>query len=99
MNRVMRENYPVSRLPEDLRAGFESEDVVDIVVRSRRQKGNNPDEAIGGDGQTPDILEGEVNLGGQFSRFKHVKRSNYGSADEINAYVNGLRDEWAHRER
>jgi hypothetical protein len=32
--------------------------------------------------------------GGQFSRFKHLRRSHFGSLDEVNAHIGALRDEW-----
>lgn len=34
-----------------------------------------------------------------FSRHEHIRRSNYKSTEEVNAYVRSLRDEWSHRER
>ena len=34
---------------------------------------------------------------GHFTRFKHLRRSHFASAEEINAHINALRDEWARR--
>ena len=32
MNRIVRENYPVAELPEDLREGFASNEVVRVMI-------------------------------------------------------------------
>jgi hypothetical protein len=32
MNRIVKENYPVSKLPEDLREGFEPTSIVTVTV-------------------------------------------------------------------
>jgi hypothetical protein len=34
---------------------------------------------------------------GHFSRFKHLRRSHFASAEEVNAHVSALRDEWDRR--
>lgn len=34
---------------------------------------------------------------GHFSRFKHLRRTHFASAGEINAHIEALRDEWARR--
>jgi hypothetical protein len=34
---------------------------------------------------------------GHFSRWKHLRRSNFASGDEIAAHVDALREEWARR--
>jgi hypothetical protein len=34
-----------------------------------------------------------------FSRHEHLRRSNFHSTDEVNAYVRALRDEWGHKDR
>jgi hypothetical protein len=41
MNRVVRENYPVSKLPEDLRAGLNPEAAVTVTIV---EKGANSSE-------------------------------------------------------
>jgi hypothetical protein len=33
---------------------------------------------------------------GQFSRFRHLRRSNFSSAAAVNDHVSALRDEWSH---
>jgi hypothetical protein len=35
--------------------------------------------------------------GGHFTRFKHLRRHHYKSAQEIEEYIRALRDEWSHR--
>jgi hypothetical protein len=34
MNKIVRDHYPVSRLPDDLRAGLDPGDVVRVVVEN-----------------------------------------------------------------
>jgi len=34
---------------------------------------------------------------GHFSRFRHLRRAHFPAADEINAHVDALRDEWERR--
>jgi hypothetical protein len=34
---------------------------------------------------------------GHFSRFKHLRRSNFASIEEINEHIRALREEWDHR--
>ena len=34
---------------------------------------------------------------GHFSRFKHLRRSHFASAEEISAHISALRDEWDRR--
>jgi hypothetical protein len=34
---------------------------------------------------------------GHFIRFKHLRRSNFASIDEVNAHISALRDEWERR--
>jgi hypothetical protein len=34
---------------------------------------------------------------GHFSRFKHLRRSNFRTAEEIEDHIRALRDEWSHR--
>ena len=40
---------------------------------------------------------GRVSTPGQFSRWKHLRRSHFASGGEIGAHVEALRDEWARR--
>jgi len=41
--------------------------------------------------------EGAKNGTGHFTRFKHLRRDRYKSAEEIEEYIRALRDEWSHR--
>jgi hypothetical protein len=38
MNRIVRENYPVSNLPEDLRVGLEPSSVVTAIVEEEEKR-------------------------------------------------------------
>ena len=99
MNRIVREHYPVSKLPEDLRDGFEDQDFVNVIVDATdtlRQPASTVDEIAW---PRPEENGEQSQFGGQFLKFRHLRRSNYRTIEEINDYVSGLRDEWAHRER
>ncbi len=41
--------------------------------------------------------DAEREAAGHFSRFKHLRRSNFASAEEITAHISALRDEWERR--
>jgi len=53
--------------------------------------------------QQPQPEQSTVEVGGRpidtghFSRFKHLRRSNFASVEEINEHIRALRDEWDHR--
>jgi hypothetical protein len=34
---------------------------------------------------------------GHFSRYRHLRRSNFASADEVSAHIDALRSEWERR--
>jgi hypothetical protein len=44
-----------------------------------------------------DQADGAKNGTGHFTRFKHLRRDRYKSAEEIEEYIRALRDEWSHR--
>ncbi|HEX5778552.1 MAG TPA: hypothetical protein VFY21_06890 [Xanthobacteraceae bacterium] len=46
---------------------------------------------------TPGKAEAAKNGTGHFTRFKHLRRDHYKSAEEIEEYIRALRDEWSHR--
>lgn len=41
--------------------------------------------------------DGKPAAPGHFSRFKHLRRSHFASAEEISAHISALRDEWDRR--
>ena len=77
MNRLVREHYPVSQLPEDLREGFEGQTDVRVTIDVAARPGEPPEPASGG----------------FFERHKHVRQSNFTSGEDVDAYVRSLRDE------
>lgn len=84
MNKIVREHYPASRLPADLRETIgENEKVtVTIVVEELPSAADEPSERKS-----------------WFERYKHLRRSRFQSTDEVNEYIRSLRDEWSQRER
>ena len=100
MNRIVREHYPVSKLPEDLRKEFPGQEEVTLTleVPSSETSSDQFNSRAGDPSNYPELRRTGVR-GGNLSRLKHFRRSNYKTIDEINDYVGSLRDEWAHRER
>jgi hypothetical protein len=45
-----------------------------------------------GEGQTSD--DTQPNVPGHFSRFKHLRRNNFATAEDVVAHIRALRDEW-----
>ena len=72
MNRIIRENYPASKLPEDLREGIDPSKRVTVTVVE-----DSP-------AYQPMTLE----------EIFALRQPPYRSAEEINAEIRRLRDEW-----
>ena len=90
MNRIVREHYPVSQLPEDLRTGFAEDRPVLIVIV--QDEAAPPTRGSQAEALTP--IEG-----GDFTRFKHLRRAHFSSSADVDTYLDDLRNEWAHREQ
>ncbi len=88
MNRIVRDHYPVSKLPEDLHEGFGPDDASEVRVTIEVLRPAEP--------SASDVPVPKPDL---FSQFKHLRRSNYSSMKEIVEHVRALRDEWTDRER
>jgi hypothetical protein len=80
MNRIVRQHYPVERLPEDLREGIPAGEQVTVVVE------------VEGD-------ESKGSTANLFSRYKHLRRNHFHTADDVQAHIAALRDEWSVRDR
>jgi hypothetical protein len=95
MNRIVRENFPVSQLPEDLRREFPGSTQVTLIVdaRTAAEVGRSTDEAALADIRRTGIR------GGDFSRFKHLRRAHFSSSERADDHISAMRDEWADRER
>jgi hypothetical protein len=85
MNKIVREHYPVSQLPEDLRAAIGDAQSVTVTIQA--------EESAAPIAQQPATSED------WYTRYKHIRRNNYKTTGEVNEWVSSLRDEWSHRER
>ncbi len=94
MNRLVREHYPVSKLPEDLREGFEAESNVRVTVDVEPNASGEQSAAREADAESEIVPKP-----GLFSKFRHLRRVNFESDEDVDAYVNALRDEWSDRGR
>ena len=85
MNRLVREHYPVSKLPEDLREGFEGRGDVTVTIEA----GPAPKSA----GRDPDA-SGRGRTAGEswVERGKRVRQPNFASVEDVDAYVRSLRE-------
>ena len=90
MNRLVRDHYPVARLPEDLRVGFEGDAVVRVTIDIEDHSSPSA--------RTP-ASDAASATPGLFSSLKQFRCRNFDSDQAVDDYVRGLRDEWTHRER
>ena len=81
MNRVVREHYPVSKLPEDLRQGFEGRADVRVTIDAVVTESGLPDVAPRKTKKTLDEL---------FA----MSRPTFTSVEDINDHLRALREEW-----
>lgn len=86
MNRIVREHYPVSKLPEDLQKEFPGQDevmlTIEVPVPSKKDR-DGPDPPFGWGG---------------FSRYRHLAKARYSSSEQVVAQIRALRDEWDERD-
>ena len=85
MNKLVREHYPVSDLPEDLREGFENGSDVTITVETGPRQ-QDPVERPASVAQVPTSSESWVEQG------KRVRQQNFASGEEVDAYMRWLRE-------
>ena len=85
MNRIVRDHYPVSKLPEDLREGFGADDEVRVTVDVL----DEPQDP----GELPNARAG------LFSRYRPIVEARFTSIEQVNDHVRALRNEWDHRDR
>jgi hypothetical protein len=73
--------------------------LVDLHAREQpmEQNGFGEEERPWTEPAAPSAPPGEPVGTGHFSRFKHLRRSNFASIEEINEHIRALREEWDHR--
>lgn len=83
MNKIVREHYPVSQLPEDLRAQFPGVETVRLVI----EEGGRDDSAASSARRSRDQM---------IADFDAVRRENHPhvSLDDAVARIRSLRNEW-----
>jgi hypothetical protein len=86
-----------------------SEVTAEVLARLHSRKANNGrpsgfaedgvHSAIAGTGTIPQIeyVPHEGTATGHFSRWKHLRRANFATPDEISAHIKALREEWDRR--
>jgi hypothetical protein len=85
VNKIVLEHYPVSQLPHDLREQIRGVEKVTLTIEAEEQTNGEPAQLKG--------------IGDWYAKYKHVRRQNYKTTEEVNDWVRSLRDEWSHRER
>ena len=87
MNKLVREHYPVSNLPEDLREGFGVDASVRVTIvadeADEEQAGHLGDALVGG---------GTFDAAELMRRGEALRVVNYQSGKEIDDYVRSLRE-------
>ncbi len=86
MNRIVREHYPVERLPEDLRAGWSVGQTVTITVEEDRPQLQDIN------AQIDEILRNPTPM--TFAEARRHAGARTTSSEEAVARVRALRDEW-----
>ena len=80
MNKLVREHYPVSNLPEDLREGLDGKGEVTVTIET------HPASDPAKDRSERDATESWVERG------KRVRQANFASSEDVDAYVRSLRE-------
>jgi hypothetical protein len=97
MNKIVRDHYPVSRLPDDLRTGFDHDATVRIVIEEQETS------TVAGstDGLPPSFFEYRepgppMKVADLLESIRTYKASRAPSTDEEEAVrrIRELRDEW-----
>jgi hypothetical protein len=86
MNRIVREHYPVERLPEDLREGIPAGEQVTVTVEPER-------EAARKDAASPGNLTSSEHVMSLEEIFA-ARRPPFRSAEEISKTIRRDRDSW-----
>lgn len=95
MNKIVREHYPVSSLPEDLREGLESDAKVRIVIEA--ENGSSVEwESLPGFKHFPEIERKPMTALEAVEAIRKFKAQGRPSIDpdEAVARIRALRDEW-----
>ena len=85
MNRIVREHYPVSKLPEDLRQEFAGQDEVTLTISSIDADTSQKHAA-------PETERARFN---SLEELFAMAKPTYRSLDDVAAHVRSLRDEWS----
>ncbi|MDX7949771.1 hypothetical protein P7D22_01090 [Lichenihabitans sp. Uapishka_5] len=95
MNRIVRERYPVSQLPEDLRKELKGQSEVTLII-----DGGADDVMPARSDDHPAVAEIRRTgvRGGDFSRFKHLRHTHFATDEAVADHIAELRADWADRE-
>ena len=85
MNRLVREHYPVSKLPEDLREGLDGRENVTVTLEAAP--------ALGHTVHRPDASGHGRHEGESWVQYgERVRQVNFASIEDVDAYISSLRD-------
>lgn len=96
MNKIVREHYPVEKLPADLREGLEGIDSVRIVLETSNEEIATDSFSILQDVLPPPRKSMSLEESLEAIRSFRAKNLSPVSLDEAVASVRELRDEWDH---
>ena len=90
MGRIVRDRYPIEKLPEDLRDGLSRGAIVRVTVE---ELSRTPPAEISGAGEV--VTSGvEPRSGLTLEQLFARRKPNFASGDEVDTYVRAMRDEW-----
>ncbi|MGP0058924.1 MAG: hypothetical protein ACLPID_06540 [Beijerinckiaceae bacterium] len=91
MNKIVKEHYPVAKLPEDLREGLEPQQKVTVTVTVEAASDLAKDISEGTEvSQLLHRPEHILSLDEMFA----MRRPVFSSTTEIDAHIRALRNEW-----
>ncbi len=85
MNRLVREHYPVSKLPEDLREGFEGRTEVTVTIDADAQRASAPQN------NEPNAPSAPVKM---LEELIAMRKGPFLTIEQIDEHLRDLRDEW-----
>jgi hypothetical protein len=94
MNKIVREHYPVSKLPDDLRQGLDGSGTVKVVSEEENTKG--PVFTYSGFSELSKIQLAPMNLEEALENVRRSRGKDSGSVtmEEAVGRIRALRDEW-----
>jgi hypothetical protein len=94
MNRIVRDRFPVSALPEELRRELVGEDVVKLTIEHAEPRTQSLDTFVTWLEETRKMAPRSDRAGSaHFSRFFDLKTDHFADEEQVAAHIRTLRDD------